>query len=696
MRLFRPPFTRQPQGGLRLDRGNPLARSITHCLPLNGNSYEIVSGSQITRGSGYLQNVDSRGVSVKCAGSAACASVPLNLAGQSKLAVSFWLYWDTNAGDDDFAFEFGNGVDSSTGFTVDANSSFVGAGGCFEVACHFSGASGGDGYGTKYLTGGDRPSAAAWHHYAFNLSTAGTTGIDEVYVDGVVTAPNTGATTTQSGTMALATLYLFSRTGTALFGAGRLQNFFVRAGYAMSAAEVLAEYRNPWQVYAPPLRRFWAPSSGATSAALTGNAATGSPGTVTPSMSVPITGNGATGSPGTVAPTMSLALTGNAGTGSPGTVAPEIALGVTGNTGTGSPGTMSPELAFGVTGNEATGSVGDVGPNITIELTGNGAVGEVGTVTAPGGTTTDITGNEATGSVGSVGVAMDVALTGNTATGSPGTLTPTVDAALTGNEGTGSPGTVGANITVALTGNAATGEVGTMIAPGDLTIALTGVGATGEVGTMVASGGGVNPLDAKYLGGARKNVKFKPLKTEAYAPPVPQPEVLPTGEVLPAMPLVPVPATTGRGLDLETAFAPTPAPELDTPKLVVPVIKPLPAPVPAPVAPAPPAVSPETTELVRLGTLLKATTERAEAAIARLEGLQIEKENKAAADAVAELEAAQEEIRQLRNRARAAEKLALLREDARKAAEDAAEKARKEANRIIAAEAARRLLDGAS
>lgn len=257
MLVYRSPFTRQPQAGLRLDRGNPLAKSITHCLPLNGNSAEIVTGAQLTRKSGYAQNVDSRGVSLKSAGAAASASVPINLAGQTLVAVSFWLYWDTFTNNDNFAMEFGPDINSAAGFYVDPNSSSSAAPGCFEGGSRGSGSSA---YGAQFCS---QPTAAAWHHVAMNFDAAHAAGITAIYIDSTSRALTNPVTATQSGTLPNDVLHLFSRNDASLFGAGRMQNLILRGGYALSAAEVLAEFRNPWQIYAPPPERFFSRSTAA-------------------------------------------------------------------------------------------------------------------------------------------------------------------------------------------------------------------------------------------------------------------------------------------------------------------------------------------------------------------------------------------------------------------------------------------------
>jgi hypothetical protein len=98
----------------------------------------------------------------------------------------------------------------------------------------------------------------------------------------------------------------------------------------------------------------------------------------------------------------SLPITGNAATGSPGSVgvgARTVAL--TGVQATGAVGTQTPSEDTALTGNAATGAAGSVTPSTTIALTGVQATGQVGTV-SHGGISFDLTGVGATGTAGNV------------------------------------------------------------------------------------------------------------------------------------------------------------------------------------------------------------------------------------------------------------------------------------------------------
>ena len=118
--------------------------------------------------------------------------------------------------------------------------------------------------------------------------------------------------------------------------------------------------------------------------------------------SLPITGNAATGSPGSVgAGARTVALTGVEATGAVGTVSESDADPLTGNAATGAVGTATPSTTIALTGVQATGQVGTEGDGLTIALTGVQATGQVGTV-SHGGISFALTGAEATGAAGTV------------------------------------------------------------------------------------------------------------------------------------------------------------------------------------------------------------------------------------------------------------------------------------------------------
>lgn len=238
-------WTSQPQGIVGINRANPLGATITHCIPCSLNPREIVGKKFVVPASGFDRSLDLRGYSIKSAGSAACASVPLNLSGVTKLSLSFWLWWDTYAANDNFAMEHTASASSNAGFWVDPNDSTTGNKFSFRISAADL---------SRNVRTIARPSAAAWHHYVVLFDYAGyadpALSIPAIYVDGVLQSQTAVSNNlTAGGSFTNDTLYLFSRNNSSLFGAGRLQNIVFRAGYLMSAQEVLNEYQNPWQIF---------------------------------------------------------------------------------------------------------------------------------------------------------------------------------------------------------------------------------------------------------------------------------------------------------------------------------------------------------------------------------------------------------------------------------------------------------------
>jgi len=100
--------------------------------------------------------------------------------------------------------------------------------------------------------------------------------------------------------------------------------------------------------------------------------------------------------------------------------------------------------------------------------------------------TVGITGVVGTGAAGNTGVQHDQPITGNAATGAVGTVGVNTGPIVTGVVGTGAAGNVTPSTTVALTGVVGTGAAGNVSGSsgGDLTLAITGVSATGQVGNV--------------------------------------------------------------------------------------------------------------------------------------------------------------------------------------------------------------------
>ena len=401
-------------------------------------------------------------------GSAAGASIPLDLSAYTRLSVSFWLYWPAYANDDDFAFEFTANSNSNQGFYVDPN----GAGGSFtvDVSC-------GGGFGVA--EGGiTRPSAAVWHHYAINMVHSATStvaaAIPGVWVDGapVSVASNAFTGTGAANAFANSTLYLLSRAGTSLFGAGRLANLVIRGGSLLTTQDVQKEYLDPWSLYEQS--RIWVPVSAAggdVTVALSGQAVTASAGTLAPTASLALSGQAVTASAGTL--TASQALSGQAVTASAGTAAPTLTIALTGQAVTASAGTVtynaSGNITLALSGQAVTASAGTLVPSRTVAQTGQAVTASAGTV-APGLSKT-AAGEQITTSAGTLTLGIVVPLSGQAVIASAGAVTYNASGATT----------------VALTGSAVTVSAGAVI--GSRTVALTGSAVAATAGTVIAQTG---------------------------------------------------------------------------------------------------------------------------------------------------------------------------------------------------------------
>ena len=232
---------------LLISTAAPAYDSIISLLPLNGYSYDLVSGKMILVSSGGGIHTDQMGLSLKGNGSSACASIPINLSNYTKVAVSFLLYWDAHANNDALALEFTANANFNQGFMIDPNE----AGGFFGIGVSCGGGSG-IALGTFSRT---IAPAAAWHHIAINMvhSTPSTvaTAIPNAWVNGVPVTLNSSAYTGTGAATAFAnsTLYLFSRNNASLFGAGRIMNLVIRGGYTLTQDDVNQEYRYPNCLY---------------------------------------------------------------------------------------------------------------------------------------------------------------------------------------------------------------------------------------------------------------------------------------------------------------------------------------------------------------------------------------------------------------------------------------------------------------
>jgi len=169
----------------------------------------------------------------------------LNLSGLSQLTIEFWLKWNKYANNNALAMEFTpNFNEYSGGFLVDPNAPEFG--GTFAVGIGR--------FGTRNAISFKRPSAGVWHHYVFVLNGAAPASSEITpYVDGQPVGFQQGSTGT-GATFTNSTLYLMSRAGTTLFGAGTLDELAIYS-QALSPATVFQHY-NSYGSHRPPTASF--------------------------------------------------------------------------------------------------------------------------------------------------------------------------------------------------------------------------------------------------------------------------------------------------------------------------------------------------------------------------------------------------------------------------------------------------------
>ncbi len=183
---------------------------------------------------GALGNGKDSNPSASFDGSNDAASAALNLSTTSKLTVEFWLKWPSYALNDDLALEFtSNSNNTNGGFFIDPNSP--------ELLGRF-------GVGIGRLTSRNtayfsRPSANAWHHYAFVFdSTAAASQQVIPYVDGTAVSYTKSNSGTGAGNFANSTLYFMSRGASSIFGQGSLDEVAIY-NRALTAAEISAHFK---------------------------------------------------------------------------------------------------------------------------------------------------------------------------------------------------------------------------------------------------------------------------------------------------------------------------------------------------------------------------------------------------------------------------------------------------------------------
>jgi PKD repeat protein len=195
----------------------------------DGDSAEILGG--VTRGEPGGLVADSS-TSTLFNGSTGAARASVNLSATHELTVEFWMKWSTYGADDHLALEFTpNFNEYNGGFLVDPDAT---PGSDFAVSLGR-----GSSVNTVFFK---RPSAGAWHYYAFVLDSEAPAEAEITpYVDGQPVSYTKSETGTGAGNFADSSLFWMSRDASTLFGAGRMQDLALYEG-TLSASTIQHHY----------------------------------------------------------------------------------------------------------------------------------------------------------------------------------------------------------------------------------------------------------------------------------------------------------------------------------------------------------------------------------------------------------------------------------------------------------------------
>lgn len=173
------------------------------------------------------------------------SAASVDLSGQSIITVSFWLYWDAFANDDDLAMELtANAAVNNDGFFIDPNAS----GGAVELMI---------GDASAHLKDGTFPrsgvSAAAWHNWIVEFDRTAANGVlgIKVWIDNVAQTMTPVITVALTGNFANSTLNLMCRNNTSLFAAGRLFEYAIYSGTITAGNRASLQTDSPSLVGSP-------------------------------------------------------------------------------------------------------------------------------------------------------------------------------------------------------------------------------------------------------------------------------------------------------------------------------------------------------------------------------------------------------------------------------------------------------------
>jgi alpha-tubulin suppressor-like RCC1 family protein len=203
---------------------------------LDGANASLAGGVSLGEPGGL---VDDSSTSAAFNGSSGAAHASVDLSGTHKLTIEFWMKWSAYAEDDHLALEFTpNFNEYAGGFLVDPDAT---------PGTDFAASIGeGSSRNTVYF---ERPSAGAWHYYAFVLNTEAPAETEITpYIDGHSVSYTKTESGTGAGSFANSTLYWMSRDASTLFGAGSMQDLALYET-TLSAGTILEHYERGENTY---------------------------------------------------------------------------------------------------------------------------------------------------------------------------------------------------------------------------------------------------------------------------------------------------------------------------------------------------------------------------------------------------------------------------------------------------------------
>ncbi len=223
---------------------------LSHFWPMgesSGSSFaDAIDGANASLAGGVTLGepgglVGDSATSASFDGSSGAAQANVDLSGTHELTVEFWMKWSTYGSDDRLALEFTPNFNEHVGgFLVDPDAT---PGSDFAVSV------GKGSLSTANTVFFERPSAGAWHYYAFVIDTEapGETEITP-YVDGHTVAYTKSESDPGAGAFANSTLYWMSRDASTLFGAGSMQDLALYET-TLSSGTILEHYERGENTY---------------------------------------------------------------------------------------------------------------------------------------------------------------------------------------------------------------------------------------------------------------------------------------------------------------------------------------------------------------------------------------------------------------------------------------------------------------